>query len=315
MFDSGLGIFSGTLPLKGFNEGVKETSEDIDTREINNSEGVEYSEEDLARVEVASDLMQEIFTDEVISNWENLSVDERMQYLNEYYTSLGEALGVNTKEVYVADLYEQCGYGVVGVSHGNGIIGVDIRTVQDPSQLGELLDTVVHETRHQLQRDALENPDAFPGISAETLEQWADEQGENYINPNYDPEGYAAQAIETDARAFAEEVINDYVSDVNDDSYAMAKDATEIPAGIVSDGEHATDNVGLMSTEASVNLDGFEVTEEAADIPAAKAEVGQVNGIEVEENLNKNTFSYTPGQCARISTGTQNYCPFAGSGR
>lgn len=24
---------------------------------------------------------------------------------------------------------------------------------------------------------------------------------------------------------------------------------------------------------------------------------------------------YTPAQCARISTGTQNYCPFAGSGR
>lgn len=315
MFDSDLGIFSGTLPIKGSIEGVNETPEDAEVREITNSEGVEYSEEDLERVETASAIMQEIFTDEVISNWENFSVEERMQYLNEYYTSLGEALGVNTKEIYVADLYEQCGYGVVGVSHGNGVIGVDIRTVQDPSQLEELLDTVVHETRHQLQRDALENPDAFPGISDETLEQWEYESGDNYIDPNYDPEGYAAQAVETDARAFAEEVINDYMSDTNDDSFAVATHAAEIPADIVSDVEQAKDMVGLIATEASTNLDAFDTAEEIADMPGAKAEIDQVAGIEIEENLNKNTFSYTPGQCARISTGTQNYCPFSGSGR
>ena len=130
MFDSDLGIFSGTLPIKGSIEGVNETPEDAEVREITNSEGVEYSEEDLERVETASAIMQEIFTDEVISNWENFSVEERMQYLNEYYTSLGEALGVNTKEIYVADLYEQCGYGVVGVSHGNGVIGVDISVLR-----------------------------------------------------------------------------------------------------------------------------------------------------------------------------------------
>lgn len=212
MFDSGLGIFSGTLSVEEFQEGMQETSEVTETREINNSEGVEYSEEDLERVEVASDIMENIFTDEVISNWENLSIEERAQYLNEYYTSLGEALGVNTQEIYVADLYEQCGPGVLGVSHGNGVIGVDVRMIADPSQLGELLNTVVHETRHQLQQDAIENPDAFPGISAETLEEWAYEST-HYIDPTYDPEGYSDQAIETDARAFAEEVINDYLSD------------------------------------------------------------------------------------------------------
>lgn len=314
MFDSGLGIFSGTLSVEEFQEGMQETSEVTETREINNSEGVEYSEEDLERVEVASDIMENIFTDEVISNWENLSIEERAQYLNEYYTSLGEALGVNTQEIYVADLYEQCGPGVLGVSHGNGVIGVDVRMIADPSQLGELLNTVVHETRHQLQQDAIENPDAFPGISAETLEEWAYEST-HYIDPTYDPEGYSDQAIETDARAFAEEVINDYLSDAPDDAFAMAKDAAEIPAYIVSDGEQAADLVESIAAEAESRLDDFASAEEIVEMPAAKADIGDVIGIEMEEKLNKNTFSYTPGQCARISTGTQNYCPFAGSGR
>ena len=70
MLDSVLDVFSGTLPInKGFNEGVNEASE---TKEIRNSEGVEYSEADLERIETAADIMGEIFTDEVISNWENL---------------------------------------------------------------------------------------------------------------------------------------------------------------------------------------------------------------------------------------------------
>ena len=59
--------------------------------------------------------MGEIFTDEVISNWENLSVEERTAYLNEYYAQAGQALGIDTKGVYVADLYEMYGYGTQGV--------------------------------------------------------------------------------------------------------------------------------------------------------------------------------------------------------
>ena len=293
MLDSGLGIFSGTLPANmGFNEGVNEAPENSETREINNSEGVEYREGDIERIEAAADVMNEVFTDEVISNWENLSVEERTSYLNEYYAKAGQALGIDTKGVYVADLQTMYGYGVQGVNTGDGYLGIDVTLVEDSSRLGGLLDTTTHEMRHQLQSDALRNPDAFPDIPQETLEQWRYEM-DYYINGTYDFEAYESQAIETDARAFAEEVVNDFLDDVNDDTYTMAKHAAEIPADIVSDGEQATDNVGLMSTEISFNLDGFEV----------------------EENLNKNTFSYTPGQCARISTGTQNYCPFAGSGR
>ena len=215
MLNSIFDVLGGTLPMsKGLFTGeVKEASEASETREINNSEGVEYSEADVERIEIAADIMGEVFTDEVISNWENLSVEERAAYLNEYYAKAGQALGIDTKGVYVDDLWATYQPGVMGVNCGDGYLGIDVRLMEDPSQLGELLDTVTHEMRHQLQNDALRNPDAFPDIPEETLEQWQYEM-DNYIDGAYDFEAYQSQAIETDARAFAEEVVNDFLADL-----------------------------------------------------------------------------------------------------
>lgn len=244
MLNSIFEIFSGTLPVnKGLDEKLgetneepktdeevevneepetneeieivegPETNEDPEPRGINNSEGVEYDEGDIERIERAAEIMGEIFTDEVISNWENLSVEERESYLNEYYAKAGEALGINTKGVYVDDLWAKHGAGTRGVNAGDGYLGIDIRLVADPTELGQLLITTTHEMRHQLQNDALRNPDAFPDIPAETLEQWQYEFN-NYVDPSYDFEGYQSQAIETDARAFGEEVVNEFLSGV-----------------------------------------------------------------------------------------------------
>lgn len=315
MLDSVMDVFRGTVSTsRGFGEEENETPEGFETKEINNSEGVEYSEVDIERIETAGDIMGEIFTDEVISNWENLSVEERTSYLNEYYAKAGQALGLDTKGVYTDDLYAIYGYGTQGVNSGDGYLGIDVRLVSDPSQLEELLNTTTHEMRHQLQNDALRNPDAFPDIPKETLERWQYEMN-NYIDPSYDFEGYQNQVIETDARAFAEEVVNDFVDDAGSDTYAMERTEAEIPEEVVAGEESAADQIEVMSTEASVNYDGTDVAKEASEMPDVKAEAVQADGLEIDKDLNKNTFSYTAGQCARMSTGTQNYCIFGGSGR
>lgn len=304
-------VFRGALSAnKGFDEGVNEDSEN---KEIGNSEGVEYSEADLERIETVSDIMGEVFTDEVISNWENLSVEERTAYLNEYYAKAGQALGIDVKGVYVDDLYEKYGYGTTGVNCGDGYLGIDIRRVEDPSQLSELLNTVTHEMRHQLQTDAVKNPEAFSDIPQETLDQWNYEFN-NYVDPSYDFEGYYNQVIETDARAFAEEVVNDYLSDTGNNTYSMEKYEADIPADVVTDGEQASNDIELMSTSAEFNSDRMETAEETAELLSTKAEVGTAEGLEVDTDLNKTTYTFSSG-CARVSTGTQNYCLFAGSGR
>lgn len=307
MLDSVLGIFSGTLSTnKGFSEEVNEAPEN---KEIRNSEGVEYSEADLERIETAADIMGEIFTDEVISNWENLSVEERTAYLNEYYAQAGQALGIDTKGVYVADLYEMYGYGTQGVNRGDGYLGIDIRLVADSSQLGELLNITTHEMRHQLQTDALRNSDAFPDIPQETLEQW-EYEFTNYIDPSYDFEGYQSQAIETDARAFAEETVDEYLSDAGHDTYAMAKHEAE-PLGTE---EQAADGLEALPTPADAPPEDAEGADDGSAV-SFKGNDGLGEGLGMDAELNKATFSFTHAQCARASTGTQNYCPFTGSGR
>lgn len=218
MLDSVFEIFGGVLPTsKGLDEKLGEIDEEPEPMEgseirgSNNSEGVEYDEGDIERIGLVSEIMGEIFTDEVISNWENFSVEERASYLNEYYARAGEALGIDTKGVYVDDLWEKHGVGTRGINAGDGYLGIDIRLVADPTELKQLLITTTHEMRHQLQTDALRNPDAFPDISQETLDQWQYEFT-HYVDPAYDFEGYQSQAIETDARAFGEEVVNDFLS-------------------------------------------------------------------------------------------------------
>jgi len=63
---------------------------------------------------------------------------------------------------------------------------------------------------------------------------------------------------------------------------------------------------------------------EAGGEPLTAAEVSLYallgKDVVVEPGLNRNAGAtvengYSPGQCARLSSGTQNYCPFAGSGR
>ncbi len=70
-----------------------------------------------------------------------------------------------------------------------------------------------------------------------------------------------------------------------------------------------------ISTEDFAEDTTEMATDMTVDIPGKTPEIGETDGIEIDENLNRDTSSYTAGQCAKISTGTQNYCPFAGSGR
>lgn len=227
-----------------FNSELKETLENTEIKSINNSEGVEYGEGDLERIETVADIMGEVFTDEVISNWENLSVEERAEYLNEYYAKAGEALGINAKGVYVDDLQAMYGAGVQGVNCGDGYLGIDITMVEDPSCLEDLLNTTTHEMRHQLQTDALNNPDAFPDIPAETLAEWQYEM-DNYNDGSYDFEAYESQAIEVDARAFGEEVVNDFIAEASNDTYSQVDTGTEFYANITDNDETIDDRVHL----------------------------------------------------------------------
>jgi hypothetical protein len=149
-------------------------------------------------LEKVSDVLKEVFTPEVVKEWPSMSMEQRAGLLDEYAARLGEAQGINIKGIMVADLYAELGEGTQGMNDGNGILYLDYRNIQNPEKLGEILDTTTHEARHQLQFEAIQNPGKF-NIPMETIEKWEANMA-NYVDPEYDYEGYYYQPVEVDAR-------------------------------------------------------------------------------------------------------------------
>ena len=229
----------------------EESAESLRTAGSLNSEGVVYSDSDVERIHSVSDAMGEVFPADVINSWENLSLQERVNYVNEYCVKAGEALGTRPIVVSVEDLWAKYEPGTQGINYGNGFMSVDIRLIADPGKLEKLLDTCTHETRHQLQNDAVQNPEAFQDIPEETLEQWKYEF-ENYIDGAYDFEGYYNQAIERDARAFAEETVLDLMNKMSKAVEASAMEAESQAVGQAAESaEQTAESAGAVPAPAA----------------------------------------------------------------
>ncbi len=151
--------------------------------------------------ERATEVMSDVFTLDVVKEWPSMSMEQRAEHLDRYAKELGETQGINLVGIVVSDLYAECGEGVVGYNSGDGYLHLDFRQLQDPMGLWEMVGTVTHEARHQLQHEAVANPDRF-NIPIEMISNWAENIGADghYINGNYNPEGYYFQTVEVDAR-------------------------------------------------------------------------------------------------------------------
>ena len=163
----------------------------------------------------AYQIMADVFSEDVLTNWSEMSLDEKSAKLNEYYIRAGENLGIDTKGVIIEPMpCETPGMISFGYNSGDGYIHLNSDVVDDPTQLGQVLDTATHEMRHQFQNDALAAPYNFSDIPQDVLNVW-DYEMKHYINPDYDYQGYYEQAIECDARDFSEDVLNAYMGKMN----------------------------------------------------------------------------------------------------
>lgn len=174
------------------------------------------SEVDEMRVDETAEIMAEVFTEEVLTSWSEMSQEEKTEKLNEYYIKAGENLGIETKGVIVEPMPSEPGMIAFGYNSGDGYIHLNEEIVNDPDWLGQVLETATHEMRHQFQSDVLASPERFPDIPKDVLAEWRYEMDpRNYINPDYDFEGYYNQTIECDAREYSANVLEVFTDKMN----------------------------------------------------------------------------------------------------
>jgi len=155
-------------------------------------------------------IADEIFTEDVRNRWPNMSEAEREQLVTEYAIRAGAVMkersgwdcfwGINESLVHTVR-FDANGY---GVSYGDGTIAVNPLFINEPSgnySIDKLIDTLMHEVRHEYQADVRRAPDRY-GIPTQLLNEW----NAPYIDPN-DPQNtyfqYYNQETERDARAIA----------------------------------------------------------------------------------------------------------------
>ena len=153
--------------------------------------------------------VKEIFSPEVLSEWYQLSPAQRAEKYTEVAHATSRALGINNVEVVFEHL-EDC----LGENRGDGKIHLNDAFLQNPCTFILAIDTIVHETRHQYQSEAIRDPEKFK-IDEKTWREWviAKETYTTEALSLWDPVGYNYNALENDSNDFAKSIAREVSSD------------------------------------------------------------------------------------------------------
>ena len=167
---------------------------------------------------------KEIFTPEVLSEWKDMTLEERYEIVERYGEAVATSLGIKAGDLYFEAMDEYTG----GYNNGDGNIHINSRMLGDPKNVIRLVDVIAHETRHQFQHEVVANPGRFR-ISQKVANEWAFGL-ENYTTSDsteYDPWGYCYNPVEMDARYFGEAIVREMTKDmINDLGVDYTKERT-----------------------------------------------------------------------------------------
>lgn len=144
-----------------------------------------------------------------------IELEKRKHLVIEFVSGLSETMDVTVGKVKFDKMPNNC-YGSCELNRP--VLHINEEFLKSPSvpafALDNLLDTVIHELRHQYQKEAVADPDRFCASPAQ-VEAWRENLAEgNYILASEDYLGYRMQPVEKDAFAFAEEMIQKFKKEV-----------------------------------------------------------------------------------------------------
>lgn len=230
-------------------------------------EQTEFKDAREYKVAECAEIAKQHFSYEVLCEWEKYPMEKRVEVVNNYVQDVGKELGANVKEVVVEHLSDAYGY-----NKGDGIVHLNIKLLKDPALLVKLIDTAAHETRHQFQFEAVQNPEKY-GLDDATAKEW--KVGlENYTTcgaTKYDPWGYFYNPVETDARFFGESMVRELTKGIITDHTPTAQKSEAIRSGA---------NIELKASKYDDNEWNIKEMESAlrrGDLSAAKKHAGRIH--------------------------------------
>lgn len=133
--------------------------------------------------------------------YSDANVKLRAAYMEDFYDSFSEFSGnkpsMSFREMQVGNM------GAYNPETNTITLNSRLLETENPN---ELMNTILHESRHAYQYYAIEYPDKVT-VSEETIAEWKD-NFEYYIRPEWDFEAYVSQPVEADANDFANKVMS-----------------------------------------------------------------------------------------------------------
>jgi hypothetical protein len=170
------------------------------------------------KIDACADIAAARFGPETIAAWKDLDVRERVARFEAFRSDLARELGIRDEGILWFESSES--HGVYGfVRAGSGAVFLNRVLVEDANRLLDGVNTIAHESRHGFQAACMDgNIALLRGVDAadktEALIAWWDARA---LYPDildgaptagrYDPWGYACNALELDARHFADSVV------------------------------------------------------------------------------------------------------------
>lgn len=156
----------------------------------------------------------EIFNPGVISEWTDMSLEERKGLALMYADKVAEAFDlVNYQGVYIEEMEPN----VLGFNNGDGSIHLNESILEGEVSPLQVIDTITHELRHQYQSECIRG---YHDVPDEVRVEWGMATAiYNYDDPTcYDPWGYHYNPLEIDSNYAANTVVHNISNQMFNDA-------------------------------------------------------------------------------------------------
>lgn len=146
------------------------------------------------------DLVRNFYDEGLDLEFAEKGLQGRCEIISSFYNDVKETMGIDADISFASKPPKELG----GYNPSTNKIDLNANYLES-SDCDDLLNTILHESRHAFQKKCIQHPDSVT-VKNNIIDVWADNM-EHYISPQDDFEAYENQEIEKDANYFADSVI------------------------------------------------------------------------------------------------------------